>query len=46
VRDLVRHHFRFFLVATLAAFALRLFFVFRLPAVVSDSLVYGDIAKN
>jgi 4-amino-4-deoxy-L-arabinose transferase-like glycosyltransferase len=46
VRDLVRHHFRFFLVATLAALALRLFFVFRLPAVVSDSLVYGDIAKN
>jgi 4-amino-4-deoxy-L-arabinose transferase-like glycosyltransferase len=46
VRDLVRHHFRFFLVATLAALALRLFFVFRFPAVVSDSLVYGDIAKN
>jgi hypothetical protein len=46
VRELVRQHFRFFLAATLAAIALRLFFVFRSPAVVSDSLVYGDIAKN
>jgi 4-amino-4-deoxy-L-arabinose transferase-like glycosyltransferase len=46
VRELVRQHFRFFLAATLAAFALRIFFVFRFPAVVSDSLVYGDIAKN
>jgi 4-amino-4-deoxy-L-arabinose transferase-like glycosyltransferase len=46
VRELVRQHFRFFLAATLAALALRLFFVFRFPAVVSDSLVYGDIAKN
>jgi 4-amino-4-deoxy-L-arabinose transferase-like glycosyltransferase len=46
VRDLVRQHFRFFLAATLAAFALRLLFVFRFPAITSDSLVYGDIAKN
>jgi 4-amino-4-deoxy-L-arabinose transferase-like glycosyltransferase len=46
VRELVRQHFRFFLAATLAALALRLFFVFRFPAVVTDSLVYGDIAKN
>jgi 4-amino-4-deoxy-L-arabinose transferase-like glycosyltransferase len=46
VRELVRQHFRFFLAATLAALALRLFFVFRFPAVVSDSSVYGDIAKN
>jgi len=46
VRELVRQHFRFFLAATLAALAFRLFFVFRFPAVVSDSLVYGDIAKN
>ena len=46
VRELVRQHLRFFLAATLAALALRLFFVFRFPAVVSDSLVYGDIAKN
>ena len=46
MRELVRQHFRFFLAATLAALALRLFFVFRFPAVVTDSLVYGDIAKN
>jgi 4-amino-4-deoxy-L-arabinose transferase-like glycosyltransferase len=46
VRELVRQHFRFFVAATLAALALRLFFVLRFPAVVSDSLVYGDIAKN
>jgi 4-amino-4-deoxy-L-arabinose transferase-like glycosyltransferase len=46
VRELVRQHFRFFLVATLAAFVLRLFFVFRFPAVVADSFVYGDIARN
>lgn len=46
VRELLRQHFRFFLAATLAALALRLFFVFRVSAVVSDSLVYGDIAKN
>ncbi len=46
MRELVRQHFRFFVAATLAALALRLFFVFRFPAVVSDSLVYGDIAKN
>ncbi len=46
MRELVRQHFRFFVAAALAAVALRLFFVFRFPAVVSDSLVYGDIAKN
>lgn len=46
MRELLRQHFRFFLAATLAAFALRLFFVFRFPGVVTDSLVYGDIAKN
>jgi len=46
VRELVRHHFRFFVAATVAAIAVRLFFVFRFPAVVADSLVYGDIAKN
>jgi 4-amino-4-deoxy-L-arabinose transferase-like glycosyltransferase len=46
VRELVRQHLRFFLAATLAALVLRLFFVFHFPAVVTDSLVYGDIAKN
>jgi len=42
----VRQYFRFFLVATLAGFALRLVFLFRFPAITADSLVYGDIAKN
>ncbi len=46
MRELVRQHFRFFVVATLAALTLRLVFIFRFPAVVTDSLVYGDIAKN
>lgn len=46
MRELVRQHFRFFLSAALAAIVLRVFFVLRFPAVVSDSLVYGDIAKN
>jgi 4-amino-4-deoxy-L-arabinose transferase-like glycosyltransferase len=46
VRDLLRQHFRFFLFATLAGLALRLFFIFRFPALTGDSFVYGDIAKN
>jgi len=46
VRELVRNHLRFFLWATLAAVALRLLFIFRFPAVITDSFVYGDIAKN
>ena len=46
VRQLVRQHFRFFLFSTLAAFVLRLFFIFRFPAITADSFVYGDIAKN
>jgi 4-amino-4-deoxy-L-arabinose transferase-like glycosyltransferase len=46
VRKLVRQHFRFFLFAILAAIALRLLFIFRFPGVVTDSFVYGDIAKN
>ncbi|MGH9497861.1 MAG: ArnT family glycosyltransferase [Terriglobales bacterium] len=46
MRELVRHHLRFFLAAALAGIVLRLFFVFHFPAVVTDSLVYGDIAKN
>jgi 4-amino-4-deoxy-L-arabinose transferase-like glycosyltransferase len=46
VRDLVRQNFRYFLLATLAAIALRLFFIFRFPGVTTDSFVYGDIAKN
>ncbi len=36
----------FFLLVTLAAFALRLVFYFKFPHVTGDSLIYGDIAKN
>jgi 4-amino-4-deoxy-L-arabinose transferase-like glycosyltransferase len=46
VRELLRRHLRFFLVATLAGVALRLVFIFRFPGVSTDSFVYGDIAKN
>jgi 4-amino-4-deoxy-L-arabinose transferase-like glycosyltransferase len=34
------------MLATAAALTLRLFFLFRFPGVVTDSFVYGDIAKN
>jgi len=44
--QLFRRRSRFFLLATLAAFALRLFFYFAFPHVTGDTLVYGDIAKN
>ena len=46
VRQLVRQHLRFFLLATLAGVGLRLLFIFRFPGVTTDSFVYGDIAKN
>jgi 4-amino-4-deoxy-L-arabinose transferase-like glycosyltransferase len=46
VRELLRKHSRFFLIATLAGLALRLLFILRFPGVTSDSFVYGDIAKN
>lgn len=46
VRELVRRNSRFFLGAILAALAIRLFLVFRFPAVVDDSRLYADIAKN
>lgn len=46
MRALLRSHSRFFLLATLAALALRLLFFFCFPRVTTDSLVYGDIAKN
>jgi 4-amino-4-deoxy-L-arabinose transferase-like glycosyltransferase len=46
VRELLRQHSRFFLLATLAAIALRLFFIFKLPAVSEDSRLYADIAQN
>ena len=37
---------KYFLLVTLAAFALRLFFYVRFPHVTGDSLIYGDIANN
>jgi 4-amino-4-deoxy-L-arabinose transferase-like glycosyltransferase len=46
VRNLLRQHLRFFLLATLAGVALRVLFILRFPGVTSDSFVYGDIAKN
>ncbi len=46
VREIVRQHLRFFLLAAMAAFALRLLFIFYFPAITNDSFIYGDIAKN
>jgi hypothetical protein len=46
VRDLLRRHFHFFLLAAAAGIGLRIFFILRFPAVTTDSFVYGDIAKN
>ena len=37
---------RYFLLVTLAGFALRLVFYFKFPHVTGDSLIYGDIARN
>ena len=44
--DMLRAFRKYFLLVTLAAFALRLFFYIRFPHVTGDSLIYGDIAKN
>ena len=46
VRELVRKNLRFFLSFTAAALLLRLVFLLRFPGVVTDSFIYGDIAKN
>ena len=46
MRELLRQHLRFFLIATFAGVALRLLFIFRFPGVTTDSFVYGDIAQN
>jgi hypothetical protein len=46
VRELLRKHSQFFLLAALAGFGLRLFLIFRFPGVTTDSFIYGDIAKN
>ena len=44
--NLVRKQARFFVVATLAALALRVLLVVYFPAVVDDSRLYADIASN
>ncbi len=46
MRELLRRNARFFFWTSLAALGLRLFFVFRFPAVVDDSRLYANIAKN
>src|ERR1039458_8361618 len=44
--NMLRESRKYFLLVTLAAFALRIFLYIRFPHVTGDSLVYGDIAKN
>ncbi len=44
--DMFRESRKYFLLVTLAAFVLRLFFYVRFPHVTGDSLIYGDIARN
>src|SRR5258708_5385754 len=46
ILDFLRRNKIFVTVVTLAALALRLFFVFRFPHVAGDTFIYGDIAKN
>jgi hypothetical protein len=45
VLTLLNRHRWWFVAVTIAAVLLRLFFVFKLPVIAGDSLVYGDIAK-
>jgi 4-amino-4-deoxy-L-arabinose transferase-like glycosyltransferase len=46
VLEFVRRNLRFFILATGAGLVLRFIFLVRFPGVVTDSFVYGDIAKN
>jgi 4-amino-4-deoxy-L-arabinose transferase-like glycosyltransferase len=46
VRELVRKNPRFFGLFSAVAILLRLIFLLRFPGVVTDSFIYGDIAKN
>ena len=46
MRNFVRQNLRFFLGVSVAALALRLFFVFKFPHVTADSTLYADLAKN
>jgi 4-amino-4-deoxy-L-arabinose transferase-like glycosyltransferase len=45
VLTLIRKHCWWFAATTVAAILLRLFFVFKLPLIAGDTLIYGDIAK-
>src|SRR5258706_922533 len=46
ILDFLRRNKTFVAVVTLAALALRLFFVFRFPHLAGDTFIYGDIAKT
>jgi 4-amino-4-deoxy-L-arabinose transferase-like glycosyltransferase len=46
VRQLVRQNLRFFVVASLAALLLRLFFLLKFPHVTADSTLYAELARN
>ncbi len=46
MREILHKHSRFFLFAALAGLALRLLFLWRFPAITSDSFIYRDIARN
>jgi hypothetical protein len=46
VRELVRQNLRYFVLAILAALALRVFFLLKFPHITDDSRIYADIAKN
>ena len=46
MRNLIRSNLGFFALVSLAGLGLRLVFILRFPAVVTDSFIYGDIAKN
>jgi 4-amino-4-deoxy-L-arabinose transferase-like glycosyltransferase len=46
VREFIRRNLRFVLAVLAAALLFRLIFIFYFPGVVTDSFIYGDIAKN
>jgi 4-amino-4-deoxy-L-arabinose transferase-like glycosyltransferase len=46
VREFIRRNLRFVLAVLAAALLFRLIFLFYFPGVVTDSFIYGDIAKN
>ena len=46
MREFIRRNLRFVLAVLAAALLFRLIFIFYFPGVVTDSFIYGDIAKN